>query len=106
MSKSKGNVMDPLELIDAYGADALRFTICSLAGPGRDVKLGRKRVEDFRSFTTKLWNAARFCEMNGIAPQPGWDPASARTPLCALDPRCGQCRGGGGDGGARGLSLR
>ncbi|MDN3565482.1 valine--tRNA ligase [Paeniroseomonas aquatica] len=81
MSKSKGNVMDPLELIDAYGADALRFTICSLAGPGRDVKLGRKRVEDFRSFTTKLWNAARFCEMNGIAPQPGWDPASARAPL-------------------------
>ncbi|RYJ01652.1 MAG: valine--tRNA ligase, partial [Acetobacteraceae bacterium] len=81
MSKSKGNVMDPLELIDAYGADALRFTICSLAGPGRDVKLGRKRVEDFRSFTTKLWNAARFCEMNGIAPQPGWDPASAQSAL-------------------------
>jgi valyl-tRNA synthetase len=81
MSKSKGNVMDPLELIDAYGADALRFTICSLTGPGRDVKLGRKRVEDFRSFTTKLWNAARFCEMNGIAPKPGWNPASARTPL-------------------------
>ncbi len=81
MSKSKGNVMDPLELIDAYGADALRFTICSLTGPGRDVKLGRKRVEDFRSFTTKLWNAARFCEMNGIAPQPGWDPATATTPL-------------------------
>jgi valyl-tRNA synthetase len=81
MSKSKGNVMDPLELIDAYGADALRFTICSLTGPGRDVKLGRKRVEDFRSFGTKLWNAARFLEMNGIAPDPGWDPASATTPL-------------------------
>jgi valyl-tRNA synthetase len=81
MSKSKGNVMDPLELIDAYGADALRFTICALTGPGRDVKLGRKRVEDYRSFATKLWNAARFCEMNGIAPQPGWDPAEARTPL-------------------------
>ncbi|CAA9227916.1 MAG: Valyl-tRNA synthetase [uncultured Craurococcus sp.] len=81
MSKSKGNVMDPLELIDAYGADALRFTICALTGPGRDVKLGRKRVEDYRSFATKLWNAARFCEMNGIAPQPGWDPATAQTPL-------------------------
>ncbi|MBC4017917.1 valine--tRNA ligase [Siccirubricoccus deserti] len=81
MSKSKGNVMDPLELIDAYGADALRFTICSLTGPGRDVKLGRKRVEDFRSFGTKLWNAARFLEMNGIAPDPTWDPASATTPL-------------------------
>ena len=81
MSKSKGNVMDPLELIDAYGADALRFTICALTGPGRDVKLGRKRVEDYRSFATKLWNAARFCEMNGIAPQPGWEPGAARTPL-------------------------
>jgi valyl-tRNA synthetase len=81
MSKSKGNVMDPLELIDAYGADALRFTICALTGPGRDVKVGRKRVEDYRSFATKLWNAARFCEMNGIVPQPGWTPAEALTPL-------------------------
>ena len=81
MSKSKGNVMDPLELIDAFGTDALRFTICSLAGPGRDIKLGRKRVEDHRSFATKLWNAARFCEMNGIAPQGGFDPADVRLPL-------------------------
>ena len=81
MSKSKGNVMDPLELIDAYGADALRFTICALTGPGRDVKLGRKRVEDHRSFITKIWNAARFLEMNGIAVQKGWDPATAETPL-------------------------
>ncbi|WP_149537664.1 valine--tRNA ligase [Siccirubricoccus phaeus] len=81
MSKSKGNVMDPLELIDAYGADALRFTICALTGPGRDVKLGRKRVEDHRSFATKLWNAARFLEMNGIAPEAAWDPAQAETPL-------------------------
>jgi valyl-tRNA synthetase len=81
MSKSKGNVMDPLELIDAYGADALRFTICALTGPGRDVKLGRKRVEDYRGFITKIWNAARFLEMNGVAPDPGFDPAAARTPL-------------------------
>jgi valyl-tRNA synthetase len=81
MSKSKGNVMDPLELIDAYGADALRFTIASLTGPGRDVKLGRKRVEDFRSFGTKLWNAARFLEMNGIAADKAYDPASATLPL-------------------------
>jgi len=81
MSKSKGNVMDPLELIDAYGADALRFTICALTGPGRDVKLGRKRVEDYRAFVTKLWNAARFLEMNGIAPDPAWGPSEARTPL-------------------------
>ncbi|WP_426957239.1 valine--tRNA ligase [Muricoccus radiodurans] len=81
MSKSKGNVMDPLELADAYGADALRFTIASLAGPGRDIKLGRQKVESTRAFTTKLWNAARFCEMNGIAPDPTFDPSAVRTPL-------------------------
>jgi valyl-tRNA synthetase len=81
MSKSKGNVIDPLELIDTYGADALRFTICALTGPGRDVKLGASRVESHRSFVTKLWNAARFCEMNGIKPEPGFDPASAKLPL-------------------------
>jgi valyl-tRNA synthetase len=82
MSKSKGNVIDPLELIDTYGADALRFTICALTGPGRDVKLGASRVESYRSFVTKLWNAARFCEMNAIAPQPSFDPAGVRQPLC------------------------
>ena len=81
MSKSKGNVMDPLELVERYGADALRFTVCALTGPGRDVKLGPKRVEDHRAFVTKLWNAARFCEMNGIAPRPDFDPATARLPL-------------------------
>jgi valyl-tRNA synthetase len=81
MSKSKGNVMDPLELIEAYGADALRFTIAALTGPGRDVKLGRKRVEDHRAFVTKIWNAARFLEMNGIAADASFDPASAMTPL-------------------------
>ena len=81
MSKSKGNIIDPLDLIDRYGADALRFTICALTGPGRDVKLGAARVESYRGFVTKLWNAARFCEMNAIAPAPGFDPAAARTPL-------------------------
>jgi valyl-tRNA synthetase len=81
MSKSKGNVIDPLELIDRYGADALRFTICALTGPGRDVKLGPSRVESYRSFVTKLWNAARFCEMNGIAPDPSFDPSQATLPL-------------------------
>ena len=90
MSKSKGNVMDPLELIDAYGADALRFTICALTGPGRDVKLGRKRVEDYRSFITKIWNASRFLEMNGVAPDAAWDPASATAAAGALDPGCGR----------------
>jgi valyl-tRNA synthetase len=81
MSKSKGNIIDPLELIDRYGTDALRFTICALTGPGRDVKLGAARVESHRSFVTKLWNAARFCEMNGIAPDPAFDPAAATLPL-------------------------
>jgi valyl-tRNA synthetase len=81
MSKSKGNVIDPLALIEEFGADALRFAICALTGPGRDVKLGRKAVESHRSFVTKLWNAARFCEMNDIRPSPGFDPAKLRLPL-------------------------
>jgi len=81
MSKSKGNIIDPLELIDQFGADALRFTICALTGPGRDVKLSTARVQDHRSFVTKLWNAARFCEMNAIVPQPSFDPAAASLPL-------------------------
>jgi valyl-tRNA synthetase len=82
MSKSKGNVIDPLALIDEYGADALRFAVCQLTGPGRDIKLGAARVAEARSFVTKLWNAARFCEMNGVAPDPGFDPATAASPLC------------------------
>jgi len=81
MSKSKGNIIDPLELIGSFGADALRFTICALTGPGRDVKLGASRVQDYRSFVTKLWNAARFCEMNDIRPTDDFDPASATLPL-------------------------
>ena len=81
MSKSKGNVMDPLELIDKFGADALRFTICALTGPGRDVKLGPARVESYRSFVTKLWNVSRFCEMNNVVPDPSFDPGTARLPL-------------------------
>jgi valyl-tRNA synthetase len=81
MSKSKGNVLDPLELIDAHGADAVRFTLCALASPGRDVKLDPARLEGYRAFATKLWNAARFCEMNGIAARPGWDPARAEGAL-------------------------
>jgi valyl-tRNA synthetase len=81
MSKSKGNVIDPLELIDRFGADALRFTICALTGPGRDVKLGPQRVESYRSFVTKIWNAARFCEMNQVVPDPAFSPADATLPL-------------------------
>jgi len=82
MSKSKGNVIDPLKLMDEYGADALRFTVAALAGPGRDVKLGASRVESYRSFVTKLWNAARFAEMNEIKPVPGFTPDQATSPLC------------------------
>ena len=82
MSKSKGNGVDPLALIDEYGADALRLAVCQLAGPGRDIKLGAARVAESRSFVTKLWNAARFCEMNGVAPTPGFDPGIVQAPLC------------------------
>jgi valyl-tRNA synthetase len=67
MSKSKGNVVDPLVLIDAYGADALRFFMAAMESQGRDVKMDEKRVEGYRNFATKLWNAARFCQANGIA---------------------------------------
>jgi len=66
MSKSKGNVVDPLVLIDKYGADALRFFMCDMESQGRDVKMDEKRVEGYRNFATKLWNAARFCQANGI----------------------------------------
>jgi valyl-tRNA synthetase len=82
MSKSKGNVIDPLALIDEFGADAIRFAVCQLTGPGRDIKLGAARVGEARTFVTKLWNAARFCEMNGVAPAENFDPASAKSPLC------------------------
>ncbi len=81
MSKSKGNVIDPLALIDEFGTDALRFAVCQLTGPGRDIKLGRQRVADARTFVTKLWNAARFCEMNGALPQPSFDPGRVASPL-------------------------
>ncbi|PLK26495.1 valine--tRNA ligase [Novosphingobium sp. TH158] len=66
MSKSKGNVVDPLGLIDKYGADALRFFMAAMESQGRDVKMDEKRFEGYRNFATKLWNAARFCESNGI----------------------------------------
>ncbi|RMF13356.1 MAG: valine--tRNA ligase [Alphaproteobacteria bacterium] len=74
MSKSKGNVIDPLEFIEKYGADALRFTLAALETQGRDIKLSESRVEGYRNFATKLWNAARFCRMNeirGRAPDAG-----------------------------------
>jgi valyl-tRNA synthetase len=78
MSKSKGNVIDPLELIDEYGCDALRFTLAAMAAQGRDIKLAVGRVEGYRNFSTKLWNAARYCQMNECVAQPGFDPKSVR----------------------------
>ncbi len=66
MSKSKGNTVDPLGLIDKYGADALRFTLAAMESQGRDIKLDEKRVEGYRNFATKLWNAARFLQGNGV----------------------------------------
>jgi valyl-tRNA synthetase len=81
MSKSKGNVIDPLELIDTYGADALRFTLAAMAAQGRDIKLATSRVEGYRNFATKLWNACRFAEINGCATLPGFEPGEAKETL-------------------------
>ncbi|MCF3642431.1 valine--tRNA ligase [Rhizobium sp. TRM95111] len=77
MSKSKGNVIDPLELIDEYGADALRFTLAIMAAQGRDVKLDPARIAGYRNFGTKLWNATRFAEMNGVKADPTFVPEAA-----------------------------
>src|SRR5262249_10424597 len=81
MSKAKGNIIDPLELIDKYGSDAVRFTLAALAAPGRDVKLAESRVAGYRNFATKLWNAARFCQVNGCALDAAFDPARCRHPV-------------------------
>jgi valyl-tRNA synthetase len=77
MSKSKGNVIDPLNLIDEYGADALRFTLAIMAAQGRDVKLDPARIAGYRSFGTKLWNATRFAEMNGVSRDANFQPENA-----------------------------
>jgi valyl-tRNA synthetase len=79
MSKSKGNVVDPLGLIDQYGADALRFFMAAMESQGRDIKMDEKRVEGYRNFATKLWNAARFCQANGIGAS-----ASVKAPPARL----------------------
>src|SRR5215475_8912551 len=78
MSKSKGNVIDPLGLIDTYGADALRFTLAAMAAQGRDIKLSTQRVEGYRNFATKLWNACRFAEMNECVRRRDFDPATVK----------------------------
>ncbi len=81
MSKTKGNVIDPLDMIDKYGTDALRFTLTNLSTPGRDIKLATGRIESGRNFATKLWNAARFCEMNECALVGGFNPANVKHTL-------------------------
>jgi len=81
MSKSKGNVIDPLVLIDKYGADALRFTLAAQAAQGRNIRLSENRVEGYRNFSTKLWNAARFAQMNEVTPDASFDPAAAKLTL-------------------------
>ncbi len=78
MSKTKGNVIDPLDLIGKFGADSLRFTLTAMAAQGRDIRLSEERVEGYRNFTTKLWNAARYCEMNECRLDPAFDPARAQ----------------------------
>jgi len=81
MSKSKGNVVDPLGVIDEYGADALRFTLARGAAQGHDIRLGPQDVENNRNFATKLWNAARFVDFNGAKRVEGFDPKSAKETL-------------------------
>jgi valyl-tRNA synthetase len=83
MSKSKGNVIDPLGLIEQYGADSLRFTLAAMAAQGRDLKLSTQRVEGYRNFATKIWNAARFAEINGCERVEGFDPRSVKVTLNA-----------------------
>jgi len=81
MSKSKGNVIDPLDLINKFGADALRFTLTAFAAQGRDVKMSESRVEGYRNFCTKIWNAARFCDMNECRVDPNFNPNSVNSTL-------------------------
>jgi valyl-tRNA synthetase len=81
MSKSKGNTVDPLGLIDKYGADALRFTLAAMESQGRDIKLDEKRVEGYRNFATKLWNAARFLQMNGVGASESIAAPAAELPV-------------------------
>ena len=78
MSKTKGNVIDPLIYMDKFGTDALRFTLASLAVPGRDLKLGESRIESGRNFMTKIWNAARFLQMNECTYTDNFDPKACK----------------------------
>ena len=81
MSKSKGNVMDPLDLCNVYGTDAVRFTLTAMAAQGRDIKLAETRIAGYRNFVTKIWNAARFSQMNECAIMADFDPRGVKTTL-------------------------
>jgi valyl-tRNA synthetase len=81
MSKSKGNTIDPLDIIDRFGADALRFTMTISAAQGTNIRMSESRVEGYRNFGTKIWNAARFCQMNDCQPVAGFDAAAVKEPL-------------------------
>ena len=87
--------IDPLVLIEQYGADAVRFTLAAMAAQGRDIKLAESRIEGYRNFGTKLWNAARFAEMNGCKRVAGFDPAAVVSTAQSLDhQRIGRCERG------------
>jgi valyl-tRNA synthetase len=81
MSKTKGNIIDPLDLIDQFGCDALRFTLAALAAQGRDIRLSPARVESSRNFATKLWNAARYALINECKPDPRFDAKACVLPV-------------------------
>ncbi|MBL8642351.1 MAG: class I tRNA ligase family protein, partial [Rhodospirillaceae bacterium] len=81
MSKSKGNVLDPLDLCNKYGTDAVRFTLTAMAAQGRDIKLSEQRIAGYRNFITKIWNATRFAQMNECKPVAGFDPKAVTTTL-------------------------
>ena len=81
MSKSKGNIIDPLDLLDKYGADTLRFTLTALLNPGRDVKLSESRVKGYKSFTNKIWNAAKFLSINNCNYEKNLDISNIQLPI-------------------------
>jgi len=106
MSKTKGNVIDPLQLADEYGADALRLALLASTAQGRDIKFGPARVEGYRNFVTKLWNSARFLEMNQARLDPAFEPSSCAAAGQPLDRRRNRQDGGRGHGRDRGLPLQ
>ena len=106
MSKSLGNILDPIELIDEFGADAVRFTLTAMAAMGRDLKLSRDRIAGYRNFGTKLWNAARFAELNDCRPDPGLRPAGGDADREQMDRRRDRAAARDARRGARRLPVQ